>query len=425
MSLSKDTRANATVALGPCDDKSSNMDGISCFRSADGSGNEAPMPPHNVAADAVEKAKVLPQTANEHQPKTISEHATETASLAEHLTQHEVEDNDSGRGGLGLGTQSATVTKKPECEEVDMLPNPGVISEAGGRTSLESLETEIELPGDSSSPQQLLPLAATQVALLEILSKTDFEAIEASSCADEQELMEPSAEIVPTSSRTGTPPADVGPEQQEEQPEGYIAMPPSPAGNVGNVAAGVEDFFKVQRSDLGGLGAFAARELLRGDTILVERPLLRTTHFRLLPDYHKLSDAAKKAYLSLHSGEDGDPFGRIEQIKVLNSFFVPGGIAIFEVASRFNHACPSARNVKYVFDDESGVLTLTICQDVVPAGAELFISYGGSPVELYSTYGFRCACGGCKPLTDEDIKRLKNRAFGTWDCDDDYDTSGW
>lgn len=106
-------------------------------------------------------------------------------------------------------------------------------------------------------------------------------------------------------------------------------------------------------------------------------------------------------------------------------FFVPGGIAIFEVASRFNHACPSARNVEYGFDDEREVLSLTVCRDVVPAGAELFISYGGSPVELYSTYGFRCACGGCTPLTDEDIKRLKNRAFGTWDCEQKYDVSGW
>jgi hypothetical protein len=67
--------------------------------------------------------------------------------------------------------------------------------------------------------------------------------------------------------------------------------------------------------------------------------------------------------------------------------------------------------VQYVFDAERGVLSLTICQDVVPAGSELLLNYGGSPVDLYLTYGFRCACGGCTPLTDGDIKRLRDQAF--------------
>jgi hypothetical protein len=137
------------------------------------------------------------------------------------------------------------------------------------------------------------------------------------------------------------PPQDVAPGQPEEQPEGYIAPPPSPADNTprqpeeqpegstappaspantsGRTNADFGEFFRIQRSKFGGLGAFAVRELKRGQTILVERPLLRTTHFRLMPDYHKLSDAAKKAYLSLHGGEDGDRFSRVERIKVLNS----------------------------------------------------------------------------------------------------------
>jgi hypothetical protein len=73
------------------------------------------------------------------------------------------------------------------------------------------------------------------------------------------------------------------------------------------------------------------------------------------------------------------------------------------------------RNVQYVFDDERGVLSLTICQDVVPAGTELLLNYGGSPIDLYTTYGFRCACGGCTPLTDEDIRRLKDETYGIFE----------
>ena len=98
----------------------------------------------------------------------------------------------------------------------------------------------------------------------------------------------------------------------------------------------------------------------------------------------------------------------------MNRFAVPGGIAIFEIASRFNHACPSVRNVQYVFDAQREVLTLTICQDVVSAGTELSITYGGSTVDLYSTYGFRCSCGGCTPLTDEDIRKMKDLEYGNF-----------
>lgn len=95
----------------------------------------------------------------------------------------------------------------------------------------------------------------------------------------------------------------------------------------------------------------------------------------------------------------------------LSSFYVPGGIGIFAIAARFNHACPSVRNVQYVFDDERGVLSLTICQDVVGAGTELRINYGGSPVDLYNTYGFVCACGGCTSLTAEDIRLMREAEY--------------
>ncbi|KAJ4296986.1 hypothetical protein N0V88_003902 [Collariella sp. IMI 366227] len=161
-----------------------------------------------------------------------------------------------------------------------------------------------------------------------------------------------------------------------------IAPPPSPASNARARAgaAGLEAFFKIWPSKLGGLGAFAVRELRRGQTILVERPLLRTTHFRLLPDFHKLSEGAKTAFLGLHGGEGGDPFGRVERIQRLNSF-------LFETSN------------------------------IVPAGTELRLSYGGSPVELYANFGFRCYCGGCTPLTDEEVNLLDGKGHdvvGDW-----------
>lgn len=95
-------------------------------------------------------------------------------------------------------------------------------------------------------------------------------------------------------------------------------------------------------------------------------------------------------------------------------FHVPGGVAIFPIAARFNHACAAARNVQYTICAERRVISLTVCKDGVRAGTELLIDYGGSPAELYSTFGFVCACGGCESLTADDIETMKRQEFGDW-----------
>lgn len=94
-----------------------------------------------------------------------------------------------------------------------------------------------------------------------------------------------------------------------------------------------------------------------------------------------------------------------------NRFRVPGGIGIFAIAARFNHACAPVRNVRYAFDGEREVIKLTVCQDEVSAGTELLINYGGSPADLYTTYGFVCSCGGCSSLTEEDIRIMKELEY--------------
>ncbi|KAL2017648.1 hypothetical protein VTK56DRAFT_1862 [Thermocarpiscus australiensis] len=177
----------------------------------------------------------------------------------------------------------------------------------------------------------------------------------------------------------------------------------TPVDTSGDARFPFENFFMIQPSKLGGLGAFAVRDLKKHETVLLENPLLTTNHFHLIRDFFNLSHAAKAAYLSLHDGEGGDPFSKIERIMKRNSFKVPGGVGIFPIASRFNHACPSVRNVQYEFDSDRGLLSFTVCEDVIPAGTELLINYGHTPARLYEIYGFRCVCGGCVPLTDEDI----------------------
>lgn len=125
---------------------------------------------------------------------------------------------------------------------------------------------------------------------------------------------------IPTGDGDGQTRTGYGEPDSQGEEEDKDDCPPAPPPSPASVArAGGKDFFRILPSPLGGLGAFAARELKRGQAILAERPLLRTTHFRLMPDYHDLSEAAKRAYLSLHGSEDGDPFSRVERIKQLNS----------------------------------------------------------------------------------------------------------
>ncbi len=134
------------------------------------------------------------------------------------------------------------------------------------------------------------------------------------------ELVAPIEPGISEGAGTQSPPENGGTSGQEEEDplDQGNCPPPPPPSPVSPAKKGFEEFFQIRPSRLGGLGCFAARELRRGQTILVEPPLLRTTNFRLMPDYHKLSEAAKKAFLSLHGG-DGDPFSRVERIQRLNS----------------------------------------------------------------------------------------------------------
>lgn len=94
--------------------------------------------------------------------------------------------------------------------------------------------------------------------------------------------------------------------------------PDSPSSSLENSPGATDSPFRIGNSHLGGLGIFATRELKRDEIVWKEAPLLRTTHTSLMMDYSNLSDAAKKAYLSLRGAEGEDRFTRVEMIKQLN-----------------------------------------------------------------------------------------------------------
>ncbi|RFU77821.1 set domain-containing [Trichoderma arundinaceum] len=166
------------------------------------------------------------------------------------------------------------------------------------------------------------------------------------------------------------------------------------------------EYFEVAKSSVAGWGAFAVRDLAKGDVILREIPLFVAETDNVFHEFYKLDKDAMDVALSLHSHgliKGGTP--KIIGIWQTNCFAVTHHMAgLFPIAARFNHACYPANNVDYQYDHDNNALTMMAREDIA-AGKELTISYGMnlSPLLLYLCYGFRCSCGGCKGLNDEEV----------------------
>jgi len=190
----------------------------------------------------------------------------------------------------------------------------------------------------------------------------------------------------------------------------------------------INDFFEIRESTRGGLGSFARKELKYGDHILLEEPIIRTVYFDLIREVNKLDEGRKAAFMSLHPYHHDPREHHIGRIWNANAYvplncvldgrgsptdrdrddrFCAGGgrSAVLEIGARFNHACEGKYNVKYNYDQRRNIMVFTVIQPVT-AGEELTITYGSGPESLYEHYGFRCTCGGCSGLSDEDIQRL-------------------
>jgi hypothetical protein len=69
------------------------------------------------------------------------------------------------------------------------------------------------------------------------------------------------------------------------------------------------EYFVVKKSPLGGLGAFAAKDLKEGDIILVEKPLVRTDRPGLYSAVQSLDSDDKLLFASLAQFPEGDDSG--------------------------------------------------------------------------------------------------------------------
>lgn len=96
-------------------------------------------------------------------------------------------------------------------------------------------------------------------------------------------------------------------------------------------------------------------------------------------------------------------------------FSISGRGSIFLVASRFNHACNDRNNVDYSCDHDKKCMAF-VTKKRVESGSELFIQYGIGPTHLFATWGFRCACGGCAGISEDDCNAIMT---SDWKEDDD------
>ncbi len=175
-----------------------------------------------------------------------------------------------------------------------------------------------------------------------------------------------------------------------------------------------------------GLGAFAARDLQRGDLILTEKPLLPfpgtdPSPIELRLAVEKFSPNDLLTFLSLKNAhphyED-----TISGIYNTNAFS-DGGIVIR--ASRFNHSC--LPNARYSYHEATNRERIFALADI-RKGEEIFVMYitgrnmYGSTrqqrqITLLARYNFLCSCAACglnrQQSLESDRRRLEIKSI--WD----------
>ncbi|KAI5864833.1 hypothetical protein GGS23DRAFT_619486 [Durotheca rogersii] len=191
------------------------------------------------------------------------------------------------------------------------------------------------------------------------------------------------------------------------------------------------ELVEVRASPLGGNGVFARRALRRGELVLAERPVFRASPNSLYRQLDGLAPDVRAAYDRMVGHRPSRGVDRRQAIFMTNSFVVGTQSYVYLVAARFNHACAPARSVDYRPVPASAsppggrVLEFRMARDV-EAGAELTISYGLlTPRNLYVRWGFRCACGACQPLADEEVAQIDSLRDGNGDDDDDDSSESW
>lgn len=77
-------------------------------------------------------------------------------------------------------------------------------------------------------------------------------------------------------------------------------LPPTPDQHSPPLKNFFNEYFEVKESPIAGLGAFAVKDIARGEHILFETPLIVTSAAELLRDVSGLCETGKRIFYSLH-----------------------------------------------------------------------------------------------------------------------------
>ncbi|KAF8259761.1 hypothetical protein EI94DRAFT_969320 [Lactarius quietus] len=177
-----------------------------------------------------------------------------------------------------------------------------------------------------------------------------------------------------------------------------------------------------------GKGAFASRDIQRGDLILSEKPIfsfrrdVSDPHTSIEAAVRKLSPVHLDEFLSLHNSHSecqcfpNLPLLGIYSTNVFGLGSNSSDAGVCPKASKFNHSC--SPNAKFSFNSDTGEARI-YALGTIPRGEEIFIAYIGS-TDLYGTprrlrqanlrncYHFTCACPICS-LSEAESKKSDAR----------------
>ena len=166
-----------------------------------------------------------------------------------------------------------------------------------------------------------------------------------------------------------------------------------------------------------GFGCRALRNIVRGERLIAERPLItRGPDSRPLAELvAALSGRDRAAFFSLSQnaarfGEAKTAEGVFATNALPNHDFAQEFEAVFAVVSRFNHACDA--NACFRWNRTLGMMTVHATRNIRP-NEEVTINYGFPSgcvlrdqrrARLRQSFGFECACQQCT-LSGEQLQR--------------------
>ena len=166
--------------------------------------------------------------------------------------------------------------------------------------------------------------------------------------------------------------------------------------------------YVVRESPGKGLGVFAARKIIKGERILVDKPFLVVTKpytdKKVLHEFERLPLVSRQQYMQLYCPDRRDDICMTDVMSIFqaNCFNIGESAAVFQTATRFNHSC--LPNTYYSWNRTREEIVFHSMSDL-PQGEEMTICYGNPfltrlqrRAELH-IYNFCCHCPSCQPET--------------------------